>query len=160
MSTPSTVKPIPEGMHTVTPHLCCAGGEAALEFYKKAFGAVVKSCLCGPDGKVMNAQFTIGDSALMLHDECPQWGALGPKALGGTAVTIHLYVTDADAVAATAVAAGATVKLPVQDMFWGDRYGLVIDPFGHQWSIATHVQDLTHEQILEASKAACAGGEE
>lgn len=153
MSTPSNVKPIPEGMHTITPHLVCAGGVAAIEFYKKAFGAVQKSCLLSPDGKVMNAQLQIGDSYLMLHDENPQWGALGPKALGGTSVTLHLYVADADAAAATAVAAGATVKLPVQDMFWGDRYGVVSDPFGHQWSIATHTRDLTHEQILEAAKS-------
>ena len=157
MSTPSTVKPIPEGMHTVTPHLVCAGGVAAIEFYKKAFGAVQKSCLLSPDGKVMNAQIQIGDSLVMLHDESPQWGALGPAALGGTPVTIHLYVPDADATAATAVAAGAKVKLPVQDMFWGDRYGVFLDPFGHQWSIATHIRDLTHEEIIEAAKTACGG---
>ncbi len=150
MSTP--VNPIPEGKHTLTPHIICAGVVAAIEFYKKAFGAVELGRISTPDGKIMHAQIAIGDSHIMLADENPQWGCLGPIALGGTPVTLHLYVADADAAAAKAIAAGATEKLPVQDMFWGDRYGIVTDPFGHQWSIATHQRDMSMEEMQEASK--------
>jgi PhnB protein len=141
------VKPIPEGMHSLTPHLVCAGAANAIEFYKKAFGATELSRLPGPDGKLMHGAVRIGDSTLMLVDEMPQWGALGPKSLKGSPITMHLYVTDVDAAFAKAVAAGATVKMPVSDMFWGDRYGQVEDPFGHRWSIATHTRDLTDEEI-------------
>ncbi|HEX2747139.1 MAG TPA: VOC family protein [Verrucomicrobiales bacterium] len=153
----STVKKIPDGMHSVTPHMVCAGAAAALEFYKKAFGAVELSRLPGPDGKLMHASFRIGDSTIMMGDECPEWGALGPIALKGTPITIHLYVEDVDAAFAQAVAAGATVRMPVSDMFWGDRYGVVTDPFGHQWSLATHTRDLTHEEIAKAGQEACCG---
>ncbi len=153
----STVKKIPDGMHSVTPHMVCAGASAALDFYKKAFGAVELSRLPGPDGKLMHASFRIGDSTIMLGDECPEWGALGPLALKGSPVTIHLYVEDVDAAFAQAVGAGATVKMPVSDMFWGDRYGVVTDPFGHQWSLATHTRDLTHEEIAKAGQEACCG---
>jgi PhnB protein len=146
---PSQVKPIPEGMHTVTPHLVCAGAADAIGFYVKAFGAVELGRMPGPDGKLMHAQVKIGDSVLMLVDEMPEWGALGPKALKGTPVTIHLYVKDVDAAFALAVAAGATAKMPPAEMFWGDRYGQVEDPFGHRWSIATHTRDLTDAQIRE-----------
>lgn len=146
---PSQVKPIPEGMHTVTPHLVCAGAADAIGFYVKAFGAVELGRMPGPDGKLMHAQVKIGDSILMLVDEMPEWGALGPKALKGTPVTIHLSVTDVDAAFAQAVAAGATAKMPPAEMFWGDRYGQVEDPFGHRWSIATHTRDLTDAQIRE-----------
>ena len=146
---PSQVKPIPEGMHTVTPHLVCAGAADAIGFYVKAFGAVELRRMPGPDGKLMHAQVKIGDSILMLVDEMPEWGALGPKALKGTPVTIHLSVTDVDAAFAQAVAAGATAKMPPAEMFWGDRYGQVEDPFGHRWSIATHTRDLTDAQIRE-----------
>jgi PhnB protein len=141
------VKAIPEGMHSITPHLVCAGADAAIEFYKKAFAAKEAMRLPGPDGKLMHARLEIGDSSVMLVDENPMWNSLGPKTLKGTPVTIHLYVKDADAVAKRAADAGAKVTMPVQEMFWGDRYGVVEDPFGHQWSIATHVKDLTVEQI-------------
>ena len=145
--TTAPVKAIPEGMHTITPHLVCAGASDAIAFYKAAFGAVEGGRMAGPDGKLMHAQVRIGDSTLMLVDEMPEWGALGPKALKGSPVTIHLYVKDVDAVVAQAVKAGATLKMPVADMFWGDRYGQVEDPFGHKWSVATHTRDLTPEQI-------------
>lgn len=149
------VKPIPEDMHTVTPHLVCAGAADAIGFYKKAFGAVELHRLPGPDGKLMHAAVRIGDSTVMLVDENPQWQALGPKALKGSPVTLHLYVEDADAVLAQAAASGATVMMPVTDMFWGDRYGVVTDPFGHNWSIATHVRDVSPEEMMEAAKAGC-----
>ena len=115
------VKPIPEGMHSVTPHLVCAGAADAIEFYKKAFGAIEMARLPGPDGKLMHAMIRIGDSAVMLVDENPEWGMLGPKALKGSSVAIHLYVEDADAFAARAVKAGAKITMPLDDMFWGDR---------------------------------------
>jgi len=146
----SQVKRIPEGMHTVTPHLVCAGAADAIEFYRKAFGAVETSRLPGPSGLLMHAAIRIGDSTVMLTDEFPAWNSYGPKALEGTAVTIHLYVDDVDAVAARAVAAGANVVMPVEDMFWGDRYGVFEDPFGHRWSVATHLRDVTTAQMQEA----------
>jgi uncharacterized glyoxalase superfamily protein PhnB len=142
-------KPIPEGMHSLTPHLVCAGAADAIDFYKRAFNAVEQARLPGPDGKLMHAAVKIGDSTLMLVDENPQWGSLGPKALKGSPVTIHLYVPDVDATVAKAVAAGAKVTMPVADMFWGDRYGQLEDPFGHRWSVATHTRDLTSEEIRE-----------
>jgi uncharacterized glyoxalase superfamily protein PhnB len=138
-----SVKPIPEGMHTVTPHLVCAGAADAIEFYKKAFGATETSRMPGPNGKLMHGSIRIGDSAVMLVDEMPEWGSLGPKALKGTSVVIHLYVADVDAFTARAVAAGAKVTMPVADMFWGDRYGQLEDPFGHRWSVATHIRDVS-----------------
>jgi PhnB protein len=150
----AAVKPIPDGMHSVTPHLVCAGAADAIEFYKKAFGAVEGGRMPGPDGKVMHAQIKIGDSHVMLADEFPDYGSVGPKALGGTAVTLHLYVPNADEVFQRALDAGATVKMPIGDMFWGDRYGIVTDPFGHSWSIATHMKDMTPEQMAAAGKAA------
>lgn len=145
----SQVKPIPDGMHSLTPLLVCAGASDAIDFYKKAFNAVEESRLPGPDGKLMHASVKIGDSVLMLTDEFPEWGGFGPKLLKGSPVTIHLYVEDVDASVAQAVAAGAKVTMPVDDMFWGDRYGKLEDPFGHQWSIGTHTRDLTPEQIQE-----------
>ena len=143
------LKPIPEGMHSLTPHLVCAGAADAISFYKRAFKAIEQARLPGPDGKLMHAAVKIGDSTLMLVDENPQWGSLGPKALKGSPVTIHLYVPDVDATVAQAVAAGAKVTMPVADMFWGDRYGQLEDPFGHRWSVATHTRDLTSEEIRE-----------
>jgi PhnB protein len=151
------VKPVPEGMRTVTPHLVCAGAADAIAFYKKAFDAAELLRVAANDGKrLLHASVRIGDSVIMLTDEFPEMGALGPKARQGTSVTIHLYVDDADAWFARAVKAGATVKMPLQEMFWGDRYGLVEDPFGHSWSIATHVRDVSAEGIQEAAKTACA----
>ena len=144
------VKPVPEGMHTVTPHLVCAGAADAIEFYKKAFNAVEQSRLPGPGGKLMHAMIRIEGSAVMLNDEMPECSALGPKALKGSPVTIHLYVADADAFVQRAAAAGAKITMPVADMFWGDRYGRIEDPFGHHWSIATHVRDVTPEEMREA----------
>ena len=143
----STVRPIPEGMHAITPHLVCADAAAAIDFYVRAFGAVESIRMPGPNGKLMHASIRIGDSNVMLVDEAPEWGALGPLSLKGSPVTLHHYVTDVDAAFAKAVAAGATVMMPVADMFWGDRYGVVVDPFGHKWALATHVEDLTPEQI-------------
>ncbi len=144
------VKSVPKGTHTVTPHLICAGAADAIEFYKKAFGAVENMRIPGASGKLIHASIKIGDSSVMLVDEMPQWGALGPKALKGAPVTIHLSVDDVDAWAARAVAAGSKLTMPVTDMFWGDRYGVVEDPFGHKWSIATHIKDLTAEEIIAA----------
>jgi uncharacterized glyoxalase superfamily protein PhnB len=150
--TMSKVKPVPEGMRSVTPHLVCAGAADAIEFYKKAFGAVELARLPGPQGELMHAMIRIGDSAVMLVDESPQMGMLGPKALKGTPVTIHLYVDDADAFVARAVKAGAKLTMPVDDMFWGDRYGKLEDPFGHHWSVATHVRDVSMEEMQQAMK--------
>jgi len=149
------VKPVPEDMHTVTPHLICAGAAEAIEFYKKAFGAVEMGRLEGPGGKILHAMLRIGDSPVMLNDEFPEMGGVGPGSLGGSPVTIHLYVENVDAVVARAVEAGAKITLPVEDMFWGDRYGRLEDPFGHHWSVATHVRDMSPEEIREAAKTAC-----
>jgi uncharacterized glyoxalase superfamily protein PhnB len=145
----TSVKAIPQGMHSITPHLVCAGASDAIAFYKAAFNAEEGGRLPGPDGRLMHAQVRIGDSTVMLVDEMPEWGALGPKALKGSPVTIHLYVTDVDATVAQAVKAGAKLTMPVADMFWGDRYGQLEDPFGHKWSVATHTRDLTPEQMRE-----------
>lgn len=153
----SSVEPVPAGMHTITPHLVCAGAADAIEFYRAALGAEPVSRLDTPDGKVMNASLRIGDSMIMLVDEMPDWNCLGPKARGGSAVTIHLQVADADALYERAVKAGATAVMPVQEMFWGDRYGMVEDPFGHAWSFGTRVRDLTPEQIRAGAANACCG---
>ena len=153
MAKNSKVNPIPHDMHAVTPHLVCAGAADAIEFYKKAFGATEEARLPGPDGKLMHAMIRIGGSAVMLADEMPEWGNLGPKALKGSPVTIHLYVEDADAFVARAVKAGAKVTMPVADMFWGDRYGKLEDPFGHHWSVGTHVRDVSMEEAQQAMQA-------
>jgi len=145
--------PIPDGMNTVTPHLVIDGAAKALDFYKAALDAVELSRLPGPDGKLMHASFRIGNSVLFAADSFPEWGSNGPLHYKGTSVTIHLYVEDCDALFARAVNAGCTVKMPVSDMFWGDRYGIVVDPFGHAWSIATHKRDLTPAEIEEGFKA-------
>lgn len=145
----AAVKPIPEGMHSLTPHLVCAGAASAIEFYKKAFNATEQARLPGPNGKLMHAAVRIGDSTLMLVDENPQYGMLGPKSLKGSPVTIHLYVNDVDATVAQAVSAGAKVTMPAADMFWGDRYGQLEDPFGHRWSVATHMRDVSREEMRE-----------
>jgi uncharacterized glyoxalase superfamily protein PhnB len=147
------VKPIPDGMHSVTPHLICAGASDAIDFYKKAFNAVELSRLPGASGKLLHGAIRIGDSTVMLSDEFPEMGGLGPKSLKGSPVTIHLYVEDVDAFAARAVAAGAKVTMPIADMFWGDRYGQLEDPFGHRWSVGTHIKDVTPEEIQQAMSA-------
>ena len=152
MSTPA-VKPIPEGMHTLTPHIIVAGAAEAIEFYKKAFNAVEQVRLPGPGGKIMHASLKIGDSTLMLVDEMPDCGALGPKSLKGSPITVHLYVPDVDATVAQAVAAGAKVTMPVADMFWGDRMGALTDPFGNKWNLAQHMKDLSPEEMKKAQDA-------
>ncbi len=154
----AAVKPIPEGMHSLTPHLICAGASDAIEFYKKAFNAIELTRLATPDGKLIHAVIRIGDSALMLVDENPQWGLLGPKALKGSPVTVHLSVNDVDATVAQAVAAGATVTMPISDTFWGDRYGQLVDPFGHRWSASTHTRDLSPQEIQQGMAQMLAGG--
>ena len=149
---PAKVKPIPDGFHAVTPHLVCAGAAEAIDFYKKAFGAVEVTRLPGPHGKLMHAQIRIGDSPVMLMEEMPEWETLGPKALKGSPVGIHLYVDDADAFVARAAKAGAKVTMPVSEQFWGDRYGIVLDPYGHRWSVATHVRDVSPKEMEQAMK--------
>ncbi|HET9693242.1 MAG TPA: VOC family protein [Steroidobacteraceae bacterium] len=147
---PQHVQPVPEGMHSVTPHLVCDGAAAAIEFYQRALGATGAGTLLGPDGRVMHAQVRIGDSTVMLVDENRQYGMLGPKSLNGSPVTIHLYVDDVDAVYQRAVSAGAKAVMPPADMFWGDRYGVLEDPFGHRWSIATHQREVPPAEMQEA----------
>ena len=149
----TTVNKIPEGYHTVTPYLVTANADKAIEFYKEAFGAKELVRLPSPDGKVMHAEIKIGDSPVMLSDECPDWDALSPLARGGTTVSIVLYVEDVDAVVNRAVAAGAKAVMPVTDQFWGDRMGTVIDPFGHKWSVATHVEDVSPEEMSTRAAA-------
>ncbi len=158
MST-AQVRPIPEDMHTLTPHLVCADALKAIDFYKRAFGATDGGVLLTPDGKLMHGMIRIGDSALMLMEENEAWGARGPGKLGGTPVTIHLYVKDVDAVFARAVAEGAKAMMQPMDMFWGDRYGVLTDPFGHSWSVATHVRDVSPAEMQEqaAKMGDCAG---
>ena len=146
------VKAIPDGMHTITPHLICAGAADAIEFYKKAFSAVEEGRLAGPKGRLMHAMIRIAGSAVMLVDEMPEWGALGPKSLKGSPVTIHIYVEDVDAFVKRAVDAGAKITMPLEDMFWGDRYCKLEDPFGHHWSAATHIRDVSPEEMQQAMK--------
>lgn len=149
----TAVKPIPDGMHSLTPYLICANAAEAITFYTKAFHAVEQYRLPGPGGKVMHACLKIGDSMLMLTDEWPEHNTFGPTALKGTPVLIHHYVEDVDASFKQAVEAGASVTMPVTDMFWGDRYGQLKDPFGHSWSLATHKRDLSVEEIQQAMKS-------
>ena len=149
----SKVKAIPDGMRSLTPHLVCRDAAAAIDFYGRAFGAIELFRLPMPNGRLMHACVRIGDSQLFLVDEMPEHGTLGPQALKGSPVTIHLQVQDADATFARAVAAGATVAMPLADTFWSDRYGQVVDPFGHRWSVATHMRDLSPEQIRDAAAA-------
>ena len=144
------VDPIPKDMHTITPHLVCDGAAEAIEFYKKAFNAVEHARMQTPDGKIMHAMVRIGDSNVMLVDEFPDYGSIGPNKLKGTPVTLHMYVQDVDQAFAQAVDAGAAVKMSVENQFWGDRYGIVTDPFGHSWSLATHVKDVTPEEMTAA----------
>ncbi|MBY0484618.1 VOC family protein [Nitrosomonas sp.] len=153
----SQVKPVPEGMHTVTPHLVCADAAKAIAFYQQAFNATEMMRIPGPGGKLIHACVRIGDSLVMLVDENPQWGCLGPLALKGSPITIHLQVGDVDAVFDQAVKTGAKITMPVADMFWGDRYGRVEDPFGHHWAIATHIRDVSPEEIRQAAAVECIG---
>ena len=146
----ANVKPIPNGTHSLTAHIVCEHAFEAMEFYKKAFNAAEEMRLPGPDGKLMHGCLRVGDSQLMLTEENPAWGALGPKALKGSPVTIHVTVENVDAAFAQAVAAGAKITMPVADMFWGDRYGVLEDPFGHKWSVATHIRDMSQQEIQSA----------
>jgi uncharacterized glyoxalase superfamily protein PhnB len=147
------------GVSKLSPHLVVAGAADAIKFYERAFGAKEMIKFEGPDGKLMHACISINDSSVMLVDENRDYKMLSPKALGGTPVTIHLMVDDVDKVAEQAIAAGAKVVMPVADQFWGDRYGIVEDPFGHQWSIATTIRELSEAELKEAAqKAVCGEG--
>ncbi len=151
IATAAKVKPIPDGMRTVTPHLTIGGAAEALKFYAKAFGAKVESRINMPNGNVLHAAIKVGDSIIMLNDEFPEMGGLGPKSRGGTTVTVHLCVDDVDTWYNRAVKAGATVVIPLDDMFWGDRYGVLLDPFGHQWAMATRQRNLTPKEMQKAA---------
>ncbi|NLD70146.1 MAG: VOC family protein [Limnobacter sp.] len=146
-------KAVPEGYHSVNVYLCVDGAARALDFYKAAFGATETMRIDQPDGRIGHAEIRIGDSTVMLSDEFPEMGATGPKSLGGSPVMLHVYVADADATVAAAVAAGATLVRPVADQFYGDRGGLVVDPFGHKWWVATRKEELSAEEIVERAKA-------
>lgn len=146
-------KPIPEGFHTLTPYLTVKDAPRAIEFYKQAFGAETRAIHYAPDGRIMNADLKIGDSVLLLNEEFPNMGAKSAQTLGDSPVTIHIYVEDVDTLFNKARAAGAKAVMPVMDMFWGDRYAQVIDPFGHRWSVATHKEDLTSAEIEKRSRA-------
>jgi PhnB protein len=152
----SKVKPIPEGFRTLTPHLVVRNAKEALEFYKNAFGAEIGHVAHMPNGKVMHASLRIGDSQLMLNDEMPEYGVGSPLSLGGSPVTIHIYTENVDQAFNRAVSAGAQIKMPLADQFWGDRYGVVADPYGHKWSLASHVKDLSPEEMERAMKEAMA----
>ncbi len=149
-------KPIPEGYHTLTTYLVVDDAAKAIEFYKRAFGAEERVRMDAPGGKIGHAELQIGDSLLMLADSFPQSSTKPPKELGGTSASVFMYVEDVDEVVRQAIDAGAKVVTEVEDQFWGDRFGTVADPFGHSWSIATHVEDLSPEEIDERGKAAMA----
>jgi PhnB protein len=147
------VKPIPEGYHTVTPYLIVKGAARALEFYKKAFGAKELMRFSGPGDKIMHAEIKIGDSPVMLADEFPEMGAKSPESIGGSAVGLMIYVTDVDSVFKQAIAAGGKVDRPVKDQFYGDRSGSLVDPFGHKWTIGTHKEDVSMEEMQRRMQA-------
>jgi PhnB protein len=149
-------KPIPEGYHTLTTYLAVDDAAGAIDYYARAFGAKELARMDAPGGKIGHAELQIGDSRLMLADAFPQSSTRPPKELGGTSASIFLYVDDVDAVVQLAVDAGATITTEVADMFWGDRFGTVTDPFGHVWSIATHVEDVPPEEMAERARAAMA----
>lgn len=145
-------KPIPDGFHTLTPHIIVSDAVKAIAFYKRAFGAKEVSAMRGPEGEIMHAELDLFGSRLMLANSSPQWHCFGPEHYKGSPVTLHLYVEDCDKVFAQATKAGAVVVMPVEDAFWGDRYGKLKDPFGHEWSVATHKKDLSATQIEEAGR--------
>ena len=150
------VKPIPEGYHSVTPYLIIKGAADAIEFYKKAFGATELFRFPAPDGKIGHAEIKIGDSPIMLADEFAEMGYKGPRALGGSPVSLMIYLEDVDTVFNRAVEAGASVKETVQDKFYGDRTGTLTDPFGHVWHVSTHKEDVSMEEMEERAKQASA----
>ena len=141
----------PAGYHSVTPAIIVRGAAEAIEFYKRAFGAEEVSRIAGPNGKVAHAEIRIGDSIVMLGDESPEWGTRSPMSTNGTCGSLHLYVADADAAFDRAVRAGATVRYPLENTFWGDRYGKVTDPFGHEWGIATRVREVSPAEMQQAA---------
>ena len=153
----SPIKPIPDGYRSVAPYLIIDGAAKALDFYKKAFGATERMRMPSPGGKVGHAEIQLGDCVIMLADEHPEIGARGPRAFGGSPVSLHVYVPDVDAVVKAAVAAGAKVTRPVENQFYGDRLGTIEDPFGHQWHISTHVEDVTPDEM--ARRAAAKAGQ-
>ena len=148
----AAVKPIPEGMHTVTPHLVINGAAKAIDFYKRAFGAQEIGRFPTPDGRLMHAAIKIGDSHIFLADEFPEMGSKSPSG-GHSPVSLHIYVEDVDTVFNQAVSAGAKSTMPIQNMFWGDRYGQLTDPFGHSWSVATRIENVTPEEMKRRSEA-------
>jgi PhnB protein len=149
-------QPIPEGYHTATPYLVIDGAAEAIDYYKKAFGANERMRMEAPGNRIGHAEIEIGDSLVMLSDVFPQSTTKAPTELGGTTAGVFLYVEDVDAVVKKAVDAGATVTMEVADQFWGDRFGSITDPFGHSWSIATHVEDVPPEEMAERAKTAMA----
>ena len=150
------VNPIPKGYHTVTPYLVLDDASRAIEFYKKAFGAQEIMRMQGPAGKIAHAEIKIGDSPVMISDEMPGASDRSPKSLGGSGVGIFLYVDDVDSVFNQAVSAGAKAEMPPEDMFWGDRFGKLVDPFGHHWALATHIEDVAPEDMEKRGKEAMA----
>lgn len=150
-----SVKAIPEGFHTITPHITVRNAKQAMEFYKKAFGAEVLRTMMQGDS-VMHAVLKIGDSLLMLNDEFPQMGALSPLSTRGSGVVLHIATENVDAAFERATSAGATVTMPLMDQFWGDRYGVVTDPYGHKWSLATHIRDMSEDEVRRAQEEAFA----
>jgi PhnB protein len=150
------VQPVPEGYHTVTPYLAVDDAQAAIDFYGRAFGAKERLRMAAPDGKIAHAELEIGDALVMLSDPFPQFSAKPPKELGGNSANVMLYVENVDEFVQKAIDAGATVTTPVEAQFWGDRYGAVTDPFGQTWLVATHVEDVSPEEIAERAKAAFA----
>jgi PhnB protein len=152
------VKPIPDGYHTATPYLVLRGAARAIDFYKQAFGAVELMRISGPGGHIGHAEIRIGDSPIMLADEMPEMGIKSPQTLGGTPVSVVLYVEDVDAVFNRATAAGAKAERPVQNQFYGDRSGSLEDPFGHKWHISTHVEDIPPDELQRRAAAAFGAG--
>ena len=157
---PSQVRPIPEGYHSVTPYITVSNAARAIDFYQKAFGAKEIMRMNGPDGKIGHAELRIGDSVLMLADEMPGGGIRSPQSLHGTTAAIFLYVEGVDKIFNQAVSAGAKVDAPLENMFWGDRYGRLTDPFGHSWSLATHVEDVAPQEMEKRMKAEMAKAQE
>jgi PhnB protein len=151
------VKPVPEGYTTLSPYLVVDGAAQAIDYYQRVFGATERGRFDGPDGKVAHAELRIGDTVMMVADPSAESNIKAPTQLGATSVGIFLYVEDVDATVQRAVDAGATITQPVDDMFWGDRYGKVTDPFGHEWLIATHIEDVSPEEMAERVKEAMAG---
>lgn len=150
------VQPIPKGFHTVTPHLICRNATKAIEFYQKAFGAESLKVHSMPDGKLMHAELKIGDSIVMLGEEFADFQVLSPQSLGNTTVVLHIFTDDVDSLFQRAISAGCKELMPVMDQFWGDRYGQLLDPFGHKWSIATHKEDVPEGELEKRGQAAMA----